>query len=228
MSDFLPLFAFDFEEVIPVVIFIIIAVISLLGNILNKAGKKQQPGGGGPRPARQAPQGQGQRPAGEQLVDEIGDFLRRAANQGRGQQGQAGPRARQPRPAAVRAEPVRAQVVDDAPPGSGIGRQVSEHLGKERLTRQASRLGSEVSQADEKIDQRLHEVFDHDVSGLAKRLGKTARPTMAEQTRSPEDRTGELPSTAAAGLAALLGNAESIRQAIVINEVLTRPVDRWT
>ncbi|MEE8451743.1 MAG: hypothetical protein V3R99_07500 [Thermoguttaceae bacterium] len=216
MSDFSPLFAFDIGEWVPVVIFIVIAVISVLGKILNKAGQKQQPGGGGPRPARQAPRRQGQKPAGEQLVDEIGDFLRKAAKQGRGQQGQAGPQARQPRPKPVRAEavraaPVEAQAVGEVPTGSGVERHVREHLEKEKLTRRSSRLGSEVSQADEKIDQRLHEVFDHDVSELAKRSKKTA----------------ELPSTAAAGLTALFSNAESIRQAIIINEVLTRPVDRW-
>ncbi|HYW78690.1 MAG TPA: hypothetical protein VE890_03900 [Thermoguttaceae bacterium] len=222
MTDFSPLFAFNVGDVIPVVIFIIIAIISLLGNILNKGGNKQRPRGGGrPAPPRQ-------KPAGEQLVDEIGEFLRKAADQGRGQQKQAGQQARQPRPRPVRAEPVQVQVVDDVPVGEGIERQVSEHLGKERLARQAAQLGSEVSRSDKKIDERLHTVFDHDVSGLARRPGKTARATLAEQPQTPEDRTDELPSTAAAGLAALFSNAQNIRQAIIINEVLTRPVDRWT
>ena len=63
MSDFSPLLAFDIQEWLPVVIFIIIAIISVLGNILNKGGKKQQPGGRGPRPVRPAPQGQ--KPAAE-------------------------------------------------------------------------------------------------------------------------------------------------------------------
>ena len=229
MSDFSPLLAFDIQEWLPVVIFIIIAIISVLGNILNKGGKKQQPGGRGPRPVRPAPQGQ--KPAAEQLVDEIGDFLRKAANQGRGQQGR-GQQARgqlgQPRPVAggrrkparveaarvevARAAPVEVQAVSEVPTGSGVERHVREHLEEEKLTRLTSRLGSEVSQADEKADQRRHEVFDHDVSPLAKRSKKTT----------------ELPSTAAAGFAALFSNAENIRQAIIINEILTRPVDRWT
>ena len=36
------------------------------------------------------------------------------------------------------------------------------------------------------------------------------------------------PQTAAAGLAAMLADAQGIRQAILINEILQRPTDRWS
>ena len=36
-----------------------------------------------------------------------------------------------------------------------------------------------------------------------------------------------MPATSAAGFAALLADADSIRQAIILNEILQRPEHRW-
>jgi len=223
MSVFSPLFA-GIEELIPIIIFIIIAVLSVLGQILGKAEKPKRPPGGA-RPARRPPgQPVAGKPAADQLTDEIDDFLRQAARQAQKPRPKGARRA----PAPVKAQvvrPVEAQVVHEAPLGAGIRQHVKERLEGGRLARQTAKLGSEVSHADKEVEQRLHQVFDHEVSHLSGRQGETARATQAEQ---PEDHLEELPVTAAAGLAAMFSDTRNIRQAIIINEVLTRPQHRWT
>jgi hypothetical protein len=74
----------------------------------------------------------------------------------------------------------------------------------------------------------LQNVFDHPVSSLAATLGDSAKPPAVDEAESPEDQITPLPSAAAAGLAALFANADSVRQAILINEVLQRPEHRWS
>ena len=70
----------------------------------------------------------------------------------------------------------------------------------------------------------LHEAFDHQLSSLAGTPGDSAK---AVEVAEPDQIT-PLPSTAAAGLAAIFANADTVRQAILINEVLQRPEHRWS
>jgi hypothetical protein len=127
------------------------------------------------------------------------------------------------RPQLVQAEVVRAQ-----PLGEGIKQHVGKYLDAGEFQRRAAGLGEEVAQADEQIEQRLHTKFNHEVSSLAAVPGESAAAPRALPGGEPEDLAAALPSTAAAGLAAMLGSSEGIRRAIVINEILTRPEDRWT
>jgi hypothetical protein len=71
-------------------------------------------------------------------------------------------------------------------------------------------------------------VFDHNLSQLESVAGETAAPPVAaEPAELAEPTIADIPITSAAGLAALLASTESVRQAIVLNEILHRPEERW-
>jgi hypothetical protein len=227
MSSLAPLFAQNWGEWIGFIIAALFAVIYVVGQLLKLGQQPQQ------RPGGRPPGGGGAagRPPGGGLEDEIGEFLRRAAQHRQGQPaarprpgGQ--PAVAQPAVAQPAAQQfVEAEVVGQPAIGEGIKQHVGKYLDAGEFRRRAAELGEEVAQTDEQLEQRLHTKFDHKVSRLTDRPGESASMPGAEK---PEDRLAELPSTAAAGLAAMFSRPESIRQAIVINEILTRPEDRWT
>jgi hypothetical protein len=229
MNRLVPLLALNIGNLIWLIVVIVFIVLPAIGQLLAKAGHQQRPGGG-PRPLR--PPGGGapaRRPPAGGLEDEIGEFLRRAAQQRRAQA--APPPRPGPPPAPASAtgpQVVEAEVVPTPALGEGIKRHVGQYLDAGEFRQRAAQLGGEVAQADQQVEQRLHSRFDHELSLLAATPGESAQAPAAEQ---PIDRLGPaaaLPPTAAAGLAAMLGSSEGIRQAIVINEILTRPEDRWT
>lgn len=222
MTPFAPLFAIDTVQLIGIIIMILFFVVPAIRQALNKKGQPQRP----QRPQRPAAQGPAPQRRGGNVEDEIGEFLRRAAQRRGGQQAPAQvPATRQTGPPAMAQAvgPGRGPVTE-VPSGEDVLVHVREHLDTGDFDRRAAELGDEVAQADEQIDERLHETFDHDVGRLAGRPGEPRSDTAGE----PEDRMAELPSAAAVGLAAMFSNAQNIRQAIVISEILTRPEHRWT
>ncbi len=220
MIGFAPLFAKkDWTDLIPIVVVIIFFVISALGQWIAKAARQQKLAGRAQRPVA------GPRPApGGNVDDEIADFLRRAT-QRRGGEAAAPP---QPAGPPAMAEIVEPEVIGQQPVGGRVGRHVGQYLDAGEFERRAGRLGDEVAHADDQIEQRLHQVFDHEVSRLAGVPGESAEAPLVAEALHPEDRVGQFPSTAAAGLPVLLSNAQNIRQAIIVNEILQRPEHRWT
>jgi hypothetical protein len=225
-----PLLA-DAEQLLGIVIFIIVAVLSALGQMMNKQreAKAAQELARRRAAAGQAQPQQPQRPAGG-LEDEIGEFLRRAT------QGRAGQPAQQvpaQRPAATRRpaqrpprpaeRPVEAQVVEPrrGPVGGRVGDMVSKDLDTSDIKKRTQQLGTGTKQAVQAVQQHLRQKFDHKVSTLAAEPSKTAEA----QPKTPGE---ELPATAAAGFAAMLTDINNVRQAIILNEILQRPEHRWS
>jgi hypothetical protein len=83
------------------------------------------------------------------------------------------------------------------------------------IDRQASSLGKRIIAEDQQFDRQLKSKFDHSVGTLASEMA-------AEVALVPVAR-----DTPAAQIAAMLSNPDGVRQAIVLNEVLQRPTDRW-
>ena len=117
-------------------------------------------------------------------------------------------------------------MVRERPVGGQLSEHVHKYLDEKEFTQRASSLGGEVAQADNKIEQHLHNVFDHGIGQLAGRAGETAAAPATLRTGFFEDEVPAL-STAGIGLAVLLNNIDNLRQAIVLNEILQRPIDRW-
>ncbi len=203
------------EDIVWLVMVILFFIGPAVWKVLAGSQQKKAP------PANQPPRMQQQagRPAAADVDDEISQFLRSAAErrgQPQEQARQQQRRQQKPRPAE---RPVEAAVVEDEPSGRRVAEHVREHLSNKEFTERASQLGRQVSRTDDRVEERVHEVFDHQLGAIAKK--PTRAPAFAESGPS------EVPITAAAGLAAMLSNTDSIRQAILINEILTRPEERW-
>lgn len=202
----------DLGDLIKLLMVILIVVVPLVSQILAKLRdqKLPPPPAGGPQP----------RPRQEDFKQEIEDFLRRAA-EGRETKrpGQARtvqqPRRRQATPPPV---PPRAKPEEPTPIGGSVVEHVKKYLDTSDFGRRTAQLGDEVAQADDKVDARLHAVFEH-------QLGQFDWRTPSEI----ETAGGQPAVTAigAAGIARLLANPENLRQAIVLNEILQRPEQRW-
>ncbi len=235
MIGFAPLIAAGIEGVVltAVVLFFI-----FLFNAISQMAKKgkqgqqqrgpnpQQPRANVPRPPQARQPAPGQRAGG--VADEINSFLDRltqqqpaAQRQPPAQQRPAPQRpVRQPPPAAAR--PVEAEVITLSE-GKSVGGHVKSHLGTRELKqRLPTHLEGKAAQADDKMEAHLHRVFDHGIGSLAHEEDN------ALELQAQGEPGGAFPATAAAGLAAMFANPGNIRQAIIIQEVLNRPTDRWS
>jgi len=222
----------DIGELIQFLVVLLIFIIPAIGQLLAKVKKVQPPGRGGvkPRPPRQAP---------ADVMDEIGKFLRQAAEQRKGKPAekprqepaaakQSAPVARPAQPAAAK-QPVEKPAAATRPVGGQVNEHVKKHLDAEEFSRRSGQLGAEVAQVDRQIDEHLHQVFDHNLSQIATTPGETAlAPSAAEPPDVAAATTIEVPPTFAAGLAAMLGSGESLLQAIALTEIIRRPEERWT
>ena len=209
MNAFAPLWAADFGDFVKVVLIILFIVVPAIGQLLAKMKRMQPPGGGvrPPNPPMPAPV--------DNVGDEIEEFMRRAA-QRRGQKGLR-PRTEQP---------VQAELVE-RPVGGQVTEHTKKYLDQSEFSRRTSQLGGEVAQADRQIDQRLHQKFDHAVSRLAGVSSEAAVVPVAVATPDLAASIDDLPVASPTGLALLLTNPDSLRQAIVLNEILHRPEERW-
>ncbi len=147
------------------------------------------------------------------MARDIDEFLRKAAERRNkaagqappGQPGRGTPVNKPPTPARQRPrgpEIVEANEVEVVG-GEGIAKR---HLDTSRIAQHAAQLGAEVSLADDKIEARLQEKFDHDLGRLAK--------------KNKEQRQRE---TGGSELLKLLRTPKTIRQAIIVTEILKRP-----
>ena len=105
-------------------------------------------------------------------------------------------------------------------------RKARRSISTKRSCRRSEKLGEEVVAADDKIERHLKSVFDHSVSKLAARRAKRL-PHPRQTGRHRAEITMGIPSIAAVDVAALFGNPLSIRQAVIISEILNRPLERW-
>jgi hypothetical protein len=172
------------------------------------------------------------------MRDEVEEFLRRAAQrraqveaQARGAgQGKSPPKPPPNRRLAQQAEPliilqpVEAQVVD-AGRGQSVDRIAAEvnQLSREAtaIGAHSARLGSEVDRADDALDNHLNSVFNHKVGSLqstpiVNATGAAASPSLQQVATATQT-----------NILRMLRTPGGMRDAIIISEVLRRPVERW-
>lgn len=219
MNALTPLFAAGFDaELLKLIAIIVFAGLMGAAKFLAKLqqGKQGLPPAAGFRPPEQ--------PIRANAADEINEFLQRAAKARKGEQVRPIHRAKLRPPVE---KPVQAEVVADTPVGGKIIQQVEKDLDTREFTQRSTQLGSEVAQADKQIDEHLHQVFDHHVSKLESVPGEAATAPVAVTPELMEQSLLDIPATFATGLTDLLADPDSVRQAIVMNEILTRPEHRW-
>jgi hypothetical protein len=185
------------------------------------------------------------------MNNEVEEFLRRAAQRraqveaqlraqaearARGQ-GQAPPPQREPpkrltpatqsisqqqgtqRPDLVPADELAAS-------GNRVSASVADHMRHTQdIAAHVELLGDRVEVADDEMQAHLHQVFDHSVGRLRKTTESAA--TAGHAAIPSEAATVVRDVSPAHGIAELLRSPQSVRNAIVLAEVLNRPTDRW-
>jgi hypothetical protein len=184
-----------------IVVFVIAAVGKLISWLQAIAAAEAQK-------ARQRPQNA---PRRTPLDDEIGEFLRKAAQRRAGGPPAARPSqsaSRQPR--ARRDEPVEILPIDESP---------------QRFKPLESGMATQA-QADAAMEGHLRQVFDHGLGQLSA-AGQSPVPATSPTFVSGEQTLADALAMGPSGLVGLLANGVVMRQAIVLNEIIQRPLDRW-
>ena len=91
---------------------------------------------------------------------------------------------------------------------------VKHYINTQDIADHAENLGERLSQTDERADERIHKKFDHEVGQLGKKPSVTDAIT---------ESTGDDISPIAQDLLELLSKPKTIRQAILVSEILKRP-----
>jgi len=179
------------------------------------------------------------------MSDEIAEFLRRAAQRraeqmqqqveqqrrAAQQQQQYAPPAAPLRPApSVRPAPVvvEAEIVDDddlvpaRPPLSKVAQHVAQHLDTRAFEQRAERMADVTEQADERLGSHLHQTFDHRLGNIS---AGTQSITAAETPRVDDEVKARVAHSHP--LLNMLRQPQSIRNAIILSELLERPLKNW-
>ncbi|HAY79089.1 MAG TPA: hypothetical protein DCY79_04710 [Planctomycetaceae bacterium] len=161
------------------------------------------------------------------MLDDLEEFLRRAAEQRSQQARPQGPTpAQQPqRPGAYRQpvveildEPVEAEIIEATPLSdfsSSVGQQ---QLGYE-VSHHADDLAERIEQTDERLSAHLHDTFDHRVGSMDD--SSTFVDTDGENVSDPS--TDDQSEPFAAEIAEMLRSRGSVRNAVILSEILRRP-----
>ena len=183
------------------------------------------------------------------MARDIEEFLRRAAERRQQQKNQPGqpappaagsqstPTARQPvaRPTSTPLEVVEVEVVESrlaarpklasqfSAPAAGqpdlrsesVSAHVHRHLDTNRISAQSQALGNRIASVHDEIDRNVHSHLDHDICKVDEKLSSS----IEAQAKVAKPATSQF----ADDLVKMLVQPRSIRQAILISEILNRP-----
>lgn len=200
---------------------IVAMVIYVLNQLLSGAGKTAKK----PMPQPQQPPPRNRPPQGRQDVnDEVRDFLQRASE--RKSETRSVPQPESSRPTRrlqkQSIEVVDAELIDEQPNGERLRSQVAQHLSTREFDQRAAQMALGEKNSDLAMQSHMHKTFDHQLGTLAP--AATADPPQSQD--DPQSGDFRSPNTAQTFME-LLRNPTQVRQAIIMNEILRRPEDRW-
>jgi hypothetical protein len=164
--------------------------------------------------------------------DELAEFLRRVAKRRAAQASQQQqevviipPQTPAPAPPRRLVEEVveEVHVIEEEPTGADVAAHVSRHLNTAEYEARAQRLGERAGQADDDMESHLRQVFEHRVGKLPSMESRSV-PLSERSAASTASVEGITP---AAEIAGTLRHPQTIRQAIILSEILGRPDHRW-
>ncbi len=235
----------DIADIIQFAVVAIIVIGSAIAQMIKAAAKNAPrqniPPVANPRPQPPRPQNlpqrqtPPQRPAAPQpdaVRDELEKFLRRVSNP---QSGGSSQKQRQRPASPSRDEPVIASVktekrlVQSKPAelpsqiGERVSQQVEKYLDEGEFEKRAEHLGEKVAQSDDRFEKHLKSVFNHKIGSLATQA-KDGSISSGSASSIASITTSDSPTSA---FNLLFGNQAALRNAIVVNEILRRPEERW-
>jgi len=194
----------DWIEAILPFLFILFWIVSQIRNLFRGA-EVAKPRG--PAPARPAPRPVADDDAHRELVRQIEEFVR----------GSGGEQARDPQPPRRRAAPPAPRgrtVAPSAGRGSPPAPKPVPPMPKP-VAVQPRAMGSLGGHAGD-VSRHVHDAFAHKLEHLPAGLGH------ADAAVAPAATAGPAPD-----IAALLRSPATLRQLVIVREILDRPVDRW-
>ena len=92
-----------------------------------------------------------------------------------------------------------------------VEQHVARHLSTKEYDERAEHLGERVALADDRLEARLEQTFEHQLGRLShsEEIVQEVGPSVADEVRE------------------LLSKPQGMRQLIVANEILRRPEERW-
>ena len=116
--------------------------------------------------------------------------------------------------------------------GKGVGEHVQEHIASDPVSDRSRQLGKYMGQSDERVEAHLHDVFDHDLGQLLKRttdreddelIQEGTDAATWESTSDRNQRESDMIRDRSERVFEMLRDPGSIRDAIIIGEILTPP-----
>ena len=211
-----PLFAIG--DLLGVLFWLVIITFSIISKI--RSGQ-QQPPPMTERPAQVPPQQpvRAGKPTGRNIEHEIEDFLREVRGQ---------PKTEPPPPPpkrVIKAQPVQKAPVSEHVPGQNFGRglaeHVYEHIGQDSISTRDAGLGDVVELTDERVEDRLHQVFDHDVGNLAHVEDTNMEVKEGTDAAAWEQTTIKNANTEQ--IRQMLASPQNIGNLFIVSEILKRP-----
>jgi hypothetical protein len=151
------------------------------------------------------------------MLKELENLLAEIARQ---QGVELGPRQRpQPaRPAPVRPqlEVLDAEVIEAEPVRLDDRNRIAPTMGSTTATSPHKTRDIQTKQVHERADVQVHDRFDEQLSHMGESVYDEPSEDAAQSARD-----------AAGWIAEMFRNPQTTRQAIVLKEVLSRPIDRW-
>ena len=95
-----------------------------------------------------------------------------------------------------------------------VSQHVQSHINTREIADHVSHLGEDVAAADDRIAARLHKKFDHDISKIDDKPRSIGEAAVVSKSKS---------APIVQELIEMLQSPKTIRQAILLNEILTRP-----
>ncbi len=234
MTNFTILFALD-PDWVRLAVFLVVAVGYAISFIATRLRERQVAKNRLPRPPRQDPD----------TAKELEDFLKRSSNKREPAKKPAQPAARPQTSPDVRARTPRRKTDDrdkrrrapaPPPPQASLvnlressltkdpvtppAAQVRKSIDTREFAERATHLGNLTT--DHTLDDHLKQVFSHEVGTLA----SAASDNLAAQNRAAAAVAAATGTRQTLPIAALLSGG-NLRNAIILNEILQRPEERW-
>jgi hypothetical protein len=172
------------------------------------------------------------------MAGDIEDFLRRAAKR---RAAQSPPASRAPQPPPARLAPQAPQAIeylgdDDVVDayvveqpgilsGHDVADHVSQHINTSAVGERLSHMGEEIDRADDRMEAHMHGYFEHKLGDLGAVTSRASDSTLDDDNVGQSDSDTE--KLTPFNIRDLLGSPQSIRDAIILTEILGRPEDSW-